>query len=125
MVLSQVVTRRPRLTAQAVAQALRLHRGNISAAAQTLGVSRMTVHRYLQRYPTLRLVREEALGELLDMAEAKLVELVQAGDLRAITFVLRTLGRDRGYSERQEHHVEAVAPLVISFEVVDDRPTAT
>lgn len=85
----------------------------------------MTVHRYLQRYPTLRLVREEALGELLDLAEAKLVELVKAGDLRAITFVLRTLGRDRGYSERMEHQVEAIAPLVVTFEVVDDRPAAS
>ena len=39
---------------------------------------------------------------VLDVAESKLVELVRAGNLQAIKFLLRSKGRERGYGDRLE-----------------------
>jgi hypothetical protein len=56
---------------------------------------------YCKRYPTVAAAKEAARGELLDVAEVKLWQAVQRGDAWAIAFALKTLGKQRGYVERQ------------------------
>jgi hypothetical protein len=38
---------------------------------------------------------------ILDIAESKLLEKVQEGDIRAIMFILKTKGKARGYDEKR------------------------
>ena len=91
--------------AQEVAAALRKNNGMLAAAARELGVSRQTVYNYINKYVTVKEARDEARDTLLDMTETKLFEAIQKGNITAIMFALKTIGKERGYVERiqQEH----------------------
>ncbi len=90
------------LTKAAVMEALRKTHGLVSPAAELLGVDRAAFYRAIKRHGLeeyLRELREEVIG---DIAELKLFEAIQAGRPWAVSLYLKTLGRHRGYVERQE-----------------------
>jgi hypothetical protein len=59
--------------------------------------------------------------EVLDLAEGKLVAAVEAGDMTSVYFLLRTLGRKRGYSERAEVVGSGGDPIQVIIEGPDAR----
>ena len=85
-----------------MAQAVTEAGGTLTTAARKLGCARCTVHEYLQRYPALKDVLSEARESSVDLAESKLMEAIEAGNITAIIFFLKTRGKSRGYSERSE-----------------------
>jgi hypothetical protein len=85
-----------------IADALRKCRGNLSAGARKLGLKRQKLKERVDRTPDLVAVRMDELETLLDRAEENVYEAVYAGDYKATIFVLRTLGRDRGYCTSTE-----------------------
>jgi hypothetical protein len=89
-------------TPQEIIDALRETMGIKMVAARRLGCHVTTLDLYLKRYPEIAAAYKEERNRIVDLAEAKLVERVQKGDSWAILFVLKTLGKDRGYAERQE-----------------------
>lgn len=92
----------PRYKQAQIAKALTETRGMTFVAAQRLGCSHNTIVAWLAKSPALRLIREQAKGALIDTAELKLAQAVQAGDLGAIKFYLQMQARDRGYVARTE-----------------------
>lgn len=92
----------PRYTHKEIAKALTETRGMVYVAAQRLGCSANTIIARLEQSPELRQIREQAKGALIDTAELKLAQAVQAGDLGAIKFYLQMQARDRGYVARTE-----------------------
>src|SRR5262245_39155763 len=98
---------RPRRYRQGeVAEAVRASRGLVTLAARRLGCDRDTVLRYAHRYPTVAAALADAREQQLDVTEARLFQAIDQGELGAITFYLRTVGRHRGYSERHEVAVD-------------------
>jgi len=91
-----------KFTAIQVIDALREKHGNLSAAARFLGCDRHTVSRYIATYPTVKAVADEERETLIDFAENQLFKQVQEGNITAIIFTLKTIGKHRGYVERQE-----------------------
>jgi hypothetical protein len=89
-------------TADEVIQAIRDNNGLLAAAARALNVNRTTVYNYVKRYPTIARALEEARDTNLDFAEGQLMKAVKAGNVTAIMFLLKTVGKNRGYVERQE-----------------------
>lgn len=100
-------------TADEVIEAIRASHGILSAAARRLGITRQTVHKYVERYPTIKAATEEEREKFLDMAEAGLAKHVHNGSLPAIMFALKTVGRNRGYVERQELAGVPDAPISV------------
>ena len=88
-------------TAQII-EALREKHGNLSASARFLGCSRETISRYIRQYPTVKTVADEERETLIDFAENQLFQQVKDGNITAIIFTLKTIGKSRGYVERQE-----------------------
>lgn len=91
-----------KFTANQIIDALREKHGNLSAAARYLGCDRHTVTRYINTYPTVQAVADEERETLIDFAENQLFKQVQDGNITAIIFTLKTIGKHRGYVERQE-----------------------
>jgi len=89
-------------TANQIIDALKEKHGNMSASARYLGCSRNTISRYIDTYPTVKAVYEEERETLIDFAENQLFKQVQEGNITAIIFTLKTIGKHRGYVERQE-----------------------
>jgi hypothetical protein len=93
---------KPRYTAGQMIEALKATKGMIYLAAQRLQCDHQTVLNYCKRYPTVEQTKQGSRGELLDVAELKLWQAVQRGEAWAIAFTLKTIGKSRGYVERQE-----------------------
>lgn len=94
-----------RLTIAQIEHALRQASGNVSYAAEALGVGRSTLYRRIQESAVLQQVLQDAREELVDIAEDALKQEVRKGNVTAIIFTLKTLGRSRGYIERAEHEI--------------------
>ena len=94
---------RPRkFTAAQVIEALHATKGTVCFAARLLGCDVDTIQNYCKRFPTVMAAKKEHQAELVDLAYLKLWDAVERGDMWAVLFTLRTLGKDRGFSERYE-----------------------
>lgn len=95
--------------------ALLRKRGIISHAAEAIGITRQTIHNWLNDDPLFKQAYDQIREAAIDHLESKLFEvadgvLVQGKDdvyfrppdTSAIIFGLKTLGKKRGYVERQE-----------------------
>jgi hypothetical protein len=99
------MAKRNRYTPAQVITALQACRGMVYVAAKHLQCDPETIMNYCKRYPAVEQAKHDARGELLDVAELKLWAAVQRGENWAITFALRTVGRDRGYGEHLALHL--------------------
>lgn len=90
-----------------IAFALRAKKGNYAEAGKLLGMERAVLKRKVESTPSLRKLREEIREEVVDNVESRLFQQAEEGVLQAVIFVLKTLGKERGYSEKAtvEHEV--------------------
>jgi len=109
-----------RFTQQQMIDALHNARGLKGPAAEALSCDRHTVSRYIQRFPAVKEAYDEAIQATIDLAQAKLVDLVEREDWRAIRFLLCTLGKDRGFTERQEIVAVGDDPELLRRQILDD-----
>lgn len=90
--------------------------GNVAATAKSLALARVTIYRKLKASAYLRDVVDDCRESLLDEAESQLAAAIRKGEAWAVCFYLKTQGKNRGYIERGELHVEkrimTVADLV-------------
>lgn len=99
-------------TAQVI-EALQVARGIKTDAAKILRCTRHTIENYIKRHPTVAKAYREQRETLVDLAEGKLIGKVDADEWPAIKFVLVTLGKTRGYVERQEVTGAEGGPLMV------------
>lgn len=91
-----------RLSVGDVRYALKASDGLVTYAAKFLGVGPKTLAKFIDEHQELKVTINEAKESLVDTAELKLRERVEAGSEQSILFTLRTLGKDRGYGETKE-----------------------
>lgn len=96
------MTGKNRYKAEQVIEALQKARGIKAVAAKVLGCSRQTVDNYIGRYVTVKAAYQEQRETLVDIAEGKLMKKLDTDEWPAIKFILTTLGKERGYTERTE-----------------------
>jgi len=111
-----------RYTAKQVADALIETKGMVFIAAQRLGCNPETIRLYCKRYPSVQAAKDAQRGMMLDAAELKLWQSIQNGEPWGIAFALKTIGKDRGYTERHEHTGEDGHDIVLR--VVYENPPA-
>ncbi len=96
--------------------------GLMKPAADKLNVSRCTLYEWCKKDPELEAAKNAARDAVVDMAESKLFKKVKDGDLIATLFLLKTLGKDRGYVERQEKVLSGtVTPPELTITIEGDR----
>lgn len=91
-----------KLTQDQVIEALTRTKGMVFLAAKQLGCTYTTVYNYIRRYPAVAAAKELSEGQILDTAEIKLFEAVLNGEAWALSFVLKTKAKLRGYTERHD-----------------------
>lgn len=89
-------------TPEQVIAAAKAARGIVSKAARMLDCTRATVYRYVREYREVEQAFEDAREALIDEAEDQLRKKVESGDSASVFFTLKTIGKNRGYTERQE-----------------------
>ena len=75
---------------------------NIARTADFFNIRYTDLARLCDRKPTLRNTLVGERERLVDLAEEKLREKVNGGNLRAVMFTLKTVGKNRGYYERRD-----------------------
>lgn len=97
-----------------VGLALIAGKGFITFAAQALRVAPSTIERRLAKSPELRKIQAMCKREQIDTAALALHAQVTSGNIAAIIFTLKTLGKEDGFVERQEiAHTEPVTLRVV------------
>lgn len=105
-------TPKKRLTPKSVSEQIERTGGNISAIARTFGVTRSSVYDYINRRTSLQALLKDERETLLDEAECSLREAVKRREPWAVCFTLKTIGKDRGYVEKQEIEHSGEAAIV-------------
>ena len=85
-----------------LAEAIIRNRGVISKIAADVGMQVGSVYYSIRKKPSLQTLMQEARERIIDQAEDNIFDRVEIGDYQASVFVVRTLGKDRGYTERKE-----------------------
>lgn len=98
-----------------VLDSIRRNKGILSQVARELNTSRSAIHDYLARHRHLLEEVAAAREELVDIAEWKLTEAIERGEIVAILFCLKTLGRHRGWAERYEVTGPGGADVQVTF----------
>jgi len=111
-----IASKKRELTAKRIIKALEKAHGLVGLAADIAGIHRNTVSKYIRDFPSVAESVEDARERLYDTVESKLYERIEAGDLTAIIFFLKTRCKHRGYSEKQ---IETPQEMIIRVEYED------
>lgn len=91
-----------RVPEKEIAALLAKHFGNISHVARVLGVDRSNLHLRINKSEKLKRVTTDARETMVDDGESALHASILKQEGWAVCFVLKTLGKSRGYVEKQE-----------------------
>lgn len=92
----------PKLKSEEVESKLRELVGNFAAVARALGVTRQAVSGFVNKRPALKAVAEECRETFVDEVESAIYKEALNGNVTAQIFILKTLGKNRGYVEKQQ-----------------------
>jgi hypothetical protein len=71
-------------------------------AAKALGCSHQTIYNYAKKHPTVQEAIDRNRGHVIDTAEVALFDAILSKEHWAVTFALKTIGKDRGYTSKHE-----------------------
>ena len=101
------------LTVDEIATVLKKKAGNMAETARALKVTRQAVHKRVSEDETLQAIVSDAREALVDAAESQALKQIKQGNTAMIIFTLKTLGKSRGYVERQELTGADGGPLIV------------
>ena len=104
-----------KVTEKQIAKELVKCYGIVSQVARNLGVNRWTIADHIKRSETLQGVCKQCRESFIDEGESALVTAVKNNEGWAISLLLKTLGKDRGYIEKKEIDVNSRNELSISL----------
>jgi hypothetical protein len=92
-------------------EALERSLGVVATACTAANISRRTHYNWMREDAQYRAEVESIEDGVLDFVESKLHQLIEQGNVAATIFLLKTKGKRRGYTERQEVEVATPRPL--------------
>jgi alanine-alpha-ketoisovalerate/valine-pyruvate aminotransferase len=85
-----------------IIEAVKSMNGMVYLAARQLGCTPQAIYKRMEKSATIREAVDDSRGEMVDISEQKLRAAVMNGEPWAVALVLKTLGKSRGYVERQQ-----------------------
>ena len=106
---------------EAILDALEQCLGVVTTACKQVDVPRSTFYKWLKTDIDFANKVKEIENVSLDFAESKLFEQIQENYTSATIFYLKTIGRKRGYWEKQQHDITTDdEPIHINIKLTDD-----
>jgi len=113
------IDKTPKITEAKTLEAIKGTAGIISTIAKRLGVSWGTAEIYIKKWDTtMRAFQDEREG-ILDMAEATILTAIKSGDTGSAKWLLSTIGKKRGFTEKQEIEISGELGTPVKFVFVD------
>ena len=114
--------RKPRVPTERIIECLRETNGLVSLAAKRVPCAISTINERRKRVQAVQRVIDECREELVDLGELALRAAIIRGEPWAVGFALKTLGKSRGYVERQEVTGADAGPIVVSWDDIAHGP---
>ena len=95
-------------------------KGMVYLAAEALECSHVTIYNYAKRYTSVQEAIDRNRGHVVDTAELALYDAILRKEHWAIAFTLKTIGKNRGYTERQEVTTPRDEPLEVELSATDE-----
>ena len=105
---------------KAFIDAYRANMGNATEASKAVGIHRTTYRRWYNADPEFAALVDEVKEEQIDLAESELRKLVKRGNITAVIFTLKTIGKERGYIERTETETYNMTPVDFAEQAIED-----
>ena len=124
----KLTEKRFNLNPQKVVRELVKEHGLIARVCKNLKLTRPTLLLYIEKNPICVEALLTARENMGDVAEKKLYELIEAGDVRCILYYLSTVHRNRGYGLRQNEDPAALGhsgPVIIETVNIVGIPSGT
>jgi hypothetical protein len=102
-----------RISNKKIIDALKATNGAIYLAARKLGIAPNTIYNHMEKSPEIRAIVEDSRGETVDIAEQKLRAAILNGEPWAIALELKTIGKSRGYVEKQEIDTAGTVEIIV------------
>jgi hypothetical protein len=100
------IKRHQKLSCKLVANRIEEKNGNIKSVARSLGWSRASIYRYIEKHPTLQDALHDARETMKDNVQSEFYRVCldpnAPGHVTAMIFFLKTQSKDRGFVERSE-----------------------
>ena len=90
------------IATESIIDALKATNGLVSLAARRLGCSPEAIYKRAKQTQSIQQAIDGSRVELVDHAELALRRAILQGEPWAVALTLKTLGKSRGYVERQE-----------------------
>lgn len=97
--------------------------GNATEASKAVGIHRTTYRRWYNADPDFAALVDEVKEEQIDLAESELRKLVKSGNITAVIFTLKTIGKERGYIERTETETYNMTPVDFAEQAIENERT--
>lgn len=107
----QRASKRARYNKRIIIEALKASNGFRSGAAQRLGCSLSCVDKYIKKYPEIREEIENIRDSYVDLAESSLLTQVKEKNTSATIFLLKCLGKKRGWIDNPAIQLHAHAEV--------------
>lgn len=105
---------------KAFVEAYRMNMGNATKASEAIGINRRTFSRWYNADTEFAALVDEVKEEQIDLAESELRKLVKSGNITAVIFTLKTIGKERGYVERTETETYNMTPVDFAEQAIED-----
>ena len=92
-------------------EALKKSLGVVMAASKKTGISRATHYHWYKTDPEYKSNIDDIKEDAIDFVESSLFEQIKDGNTTATIFYLKTIGKERGYVERQEYTGKNGGPI--------------
>jgi len=103
-------------------KALEKSLGVITTACKQVGIDRQTHYNWYNADSEYKSKVDDLKNVTLDFAESQLHKQIQEGNTTATIFLLKTLGKKRGYVERQEiQHDTDISSKLIEWTPAKDK----
>lgn len=91
-----------RKSKKAIIEAIKDSGGIMSTIARRLGVTWHTADTWVKQYDETKQALQDERETILDLAESTLFKNIKDGNSQDAKWLLSTMGKNRGYNERQE-----------------------
>ncbi len=104
-----------KIPTEMIIEALRKSRGNISRAADRIGFTRNALHLRINKEPEIKQVVDEYRERFLDDLEDVFQNKALDGDTTSGLFLLKTIGKRRGYDQDRDVIAESATRAALDF----------
>jgi len=89
-------------TVEQIQDAIKDSAGIISVIAKRLDCQWHTCKKYIESYDETKQSLQDEIAKNIDKAESVILTSLNEGDIQTAKWFLQTIGKNRGYSEKQE-----------------------